>query len=44
MRLARPAPGADKAKIEEAAAGAKAGFPISNVLKLDIVLNLSVVV
>jgi lipoyl-dependent peroxiredoxin len=38
------APGADKAKIEEAAAAAKAGCPISKVLKLEIVLDLSVVV
>jgi osmotically inducible protein OsmC len=36
------APGADKAKIEEAAAAAKAGCPISKVLKLDIALDLSV--
>jgi osmotically inducible protein OsmC len=37
------APGADKAKIEEAAAAAKAGCPISKVLKLEIVLDLSIV-
>jgi lipoyl-dependent peroxiredoxin len=37
------AKGADKAKIEEAAAGAKAGCPISKVLKLDIALELNVV-
>jgi len=36
------APGADKAKIEEAAAAAKAGCPISKVLKLEITLDLSV--
>jgi osmotically inducible protein OsmC len=36
------APGADKAKIEEAAAAAKAGCPISRVLKLEIVLELSI--
>jgi lipoyl-dependent peroxiredoxin len=36
------APGADKAKIEEAAAAAKAGCPISKVLKLEIVLELSI--
>ncbi|MGH7437730.1 MAG: OsmC family protein, partial [Polyangiaceae bacterium] len=36
------APGADKAKIEEAAAAAKAGCPISKVLKLDITLDLTV--
>jgi lipoyl-dependent peroxiredoxin len=34
--------GSDKAKIEEAAAAAKAGCPISKVLKLDIVLKLNV--
>jgi lipoyl-dependent peroxiredoxin len=36
------APGADKAKIEEAAAAAKAGCPISKVLKLEISLDLTV--
>ncbi|MGH7284255.1 MAG: OsmC family peroxiredoxin [Polyangiaceae bacterium] len=36
------APGADKAKIEEAAAAAKAGCPISKVLKLEIVLDLQI--
>jgi osmotically inducible protein OsmC len=36
------APGADKAKIEEAAAAAKAGCPISRVLKLEITLDLTV--
>jgi osmotically inducible protein OsmC len=36
------APGADKAKVEEAAAAAKAGCPISKVLKLEIVLDLTV--
>lgn len=36
------APGADKAKVEEAAAAAKAGCPISKVLKLEIVLELTV--
>jgi len=35
--------GADRAKIEEAAAAAKAGCPISKVLKLEIVLELTVV-
>jgi osmotically inducible protein OsmC len=35
--------GADKAKVEEAAAAAKAGCPISKVLKLEIVLDLTVV-
>ena len=34
--------GADKVKIEEAAAAAKAGCPISKVLKLEIELNLQV--
>lgn len=37
------APGADSAKIEEAAAAAKIGCPISKVLKLDIELNLNVI-
>jgi osmotically inducible protein OsmC len=36
------APGADKAKVEEAATSAKADCPISKVLKLDITLNLTV--
>jgi osmotically inducible protein OsmC len=36
------APGADKAKIDEAAAAAKAGCPISKVLKLEVTLDLSV--
>jgi osmotically inducible protein OsmC len=35
--------GADKAKIEEAAAAAKAGCPISKVLKLEISLDLKIV-
>lgn len=35
--------GADRAKIEEAAAAAKAGCPISKVLKLDIELALTIV-
>jgi len=35
--------GADKAKIEEAAAAAKAGCPISKVLKLEISLDLNIV-
>lgn len=34
--------GADRAKVEEAAAAAKAGCPISRVLKLDVVLELTV--
>lgn len=37
------APGADKAKVEAAAAAAKAGCPISKVLKLEIDLDLTVV-
>ena len=36
------AAGADKAKIEEAASAAKAGCPISRVLKLEIVLELTI--
>jgi lipoyl-dependent peroxiredoxin len=36
------APGADRSKIEAAAAAAKAGCPISRVLKLEIELKLSV--
>jgi lipoyl-dependent peroxiredoxin len=36
------APGADKAKVQEAANAAKAGCPISKVLKLDVVLDLTV--
>ena len=36
------APGADQAKVEEAAQAAKAGCPISKVLKLDIALDLTV--
>jgi lipoyl-dependent peroxiredoxin len=36
------AKGADRAKVEEAAAAAKAGCPISKVLKLEMVLELSV--
>jgi osmotically inducible protein OsmC len=36
------APGADKAKVEAAAAAAKAGCPISKVLKLEIALELTV--
>ncbi len=35
--------GADKTKVEEAAAAAKAGCPISKVLKLEIALELTVV-
>jgi lipoyl-dependent peroxiredoxin len=36
--------GADKAKVEEAAAAAKSGCPISKVLKLEITLELTVAV
>jgi osmotically inducible protein OsmC len=36
------APGADKTKVEEAAAAAKAGCPISKVLNLEITLDLTV--
>jgi lipoyl-dependent peroxiredoxin len=36
------APGADQAKVQEAANAAKAGCPISKVLKLDVVLDLTV--
>jgi lipoyl-dependent peroxiredoxin len=36
------APGADKAKVEEAAAAAKTGCPISKVLKLEIALDLTI--
>ena len=36
------APGADRAKVEEAAAAAKAGCPISKVLKLEIDLELTI--
>ena len=38
------APGADKAKVDEAAAAAKTGCPISKVLKLEIALDLTVIV
>jgi osmotically inducible protein OsmC len=43
LRTTVKAKGADKAKVEEAAAAAKAGCPISKVLKLDIALDLTVV-
>jgi osmotically inducible protein OsmC len=36
------AKGADRAKVEEAAQAAKAGCPISKVLKLEIALNLTI--
>lgn len=38
------APGADRAKIDEAAAAAKAGCPISKVLNLEIALELESVI
>ena len=44
LRTTVKAPGADKAKVEEAAAAAKAGCPISKVLKLEIALELTVTV
>jgi osmotically inducible protein OsmC len=44
LRTTVKAKGADKAKVEEAAAAAKAGCPISKVLKLDTVLELTVLV
>jgi osmotically inducible protein OsmC len=37
------APAADKAKVEEAAAAAKAGCPISKVLRLEIALELTII-
>jgi osmotically inducible protein OsmC len=42
LQTAVRADGADKARIEEAAAAAKAGCPISKVLNLEIVLELTV--
>ena len=42
LRTVVRAPGADRGKVEEAAAAAKAGCPISKVLKLDISLDLTV--
>ena len=42
LKTSVKARGADKAKIEEAAAAAKAGCPISKVLKLEITLELTV--
>ncbi|HET6436789.1 MAG TPA: OsmC family protein [Anaeromyxobacter sp.] len=41
LRTRVRAPGADRAKIEEAASAAKAGCPISKVLKLEISLDLT---
>lgn len=42
LKTAVKAPGADKAAVEEAAAAAKAGCPISRVLNLEIELELSI--
>ena len=42
LKTAVTARGADRAKVEEAAAAAKAGCPLSKVLKLDITLDLTV--
>lgn len=42
LRTTVKARGADRAKVEEAAAAAKAGCPISKVLKLEIALELTV--
>ncbi len=42
LRTTVTAPGADRAKVEEAAAAAKTGCPISKVLKLEIALDLTV--
>ncbi len=42
LRTTVTARGADRAKVEEAAQAAKAGCPISKVLKLEITLELTV--
>jgi osmotically inducible protein OsmC len=42
LRTTVRAPGADRAKVEEAATAAKTGCPISKVLKLDVTLELTV--
>ncbi len=42
LRTTVKAQGADKTKVEEAAAAAKAGCPISKVLKLEIALELTI--
>ena len=42
LRTSVKARGADKAKVEEAAAAAKAGCPISKVLKLEMALELTI--
>jgi osmotically inducible protein OsmC len=44
LRTTVKAPGADQTKIQEAAAAAKAGCPISKVLKLEILLDLTIMV
>lgn len=44
LRTTVTARGADRAKVEEAAAAAKAGCPISKALKLEIALELAVTV
>ena len=44
LKTAVSAPGADRSKVEEAAAAARAGCPISKVLKLEIALDLTLVV
>jgi osmotically inducible protein OsmC len=44
LRTTVTAPGADQAQVEAAAAAAKAGCPISKVLKLEIALELTVTV
>lgn len=41
LRTTVKAPGADRTRIEEAAAAAKVGCPISKVLRLEIVLELT---
>jgi osmotically inducible protein OsmC len=43
LRTTVTVPGADRAKVEEAAAAAKAGCPISRVLNLEISLELTIV-
>jgi osmotically inducible protein OsmC len=43
LRTTVTAPDADKAKVEEAAAAAKAGCPISKVLNLEVSLELTVI-
>jgi osmotically inducible protein OsmC len=42
LRTTVTAPGADQAKVKEAAAAAKAGCPISKVLNLEVSLDLAV--